>query len=170
MKQSSKKSLEKRGILIAGRAQNAGSAQVHADKRRPPRNLEKQRLKTQVQHETARNRGPFPFYVLHFLWNSTKNETNFLTSVATSNYSESIRRNAERSPPARTDATCEGRFRSALRRIDSLTKLPTWVFYCCCVISSISSAMLRFESGIEIHAAAPIGSNSSGRGASAGET
>lgn len=63
MKGSSKKSLEKRGILIAGRAQNAGGSQVHADKRRTPRNLEKQRLKTQVQHETARNRGPFSFFV-----------------------------------------------------------------------------------------------------------
>ncbi|PQV63048.1 hypothetical protein B1R32_11625 [Abditibacterium utsteinense] len=72
MKKSSKKSLEKRGILIAGRAQNASGVQVHADKRRPPRNLEKQRLKLQVQHETARNRGPF-----HFLWNSR-----YFTAVA----------------------------------------------------------------------------------------
>ncbi len=64
MKKSSKKSLEKRGILVAGRAQNAGGAQVHADKRKPLRALEKQRLKTQLQHETARNRGPFPFSCL----------------------------------------------------------------------------------------------------------
>ncbi len=61
MKKSSKKTLAKRGILVAGRAQNAGGAQIHADKRRIARNLEKQRLKTQIQHETARNRGPFPF-------------------------------------------------------------------------------------------------------------
>ena len=66
MKKSNKKTLEKRGILIAGRAQSAGGAQVHADKRRTPRNLEKQRLKTQLQHETARNRGPFPFVSLIF--------------------------------------------------------------------------------------------------------
>ncbi len=114
MKQSSKKSLAQRGILVAGRAQNAGGSQVHADKRRTPRNLEKQRLKqhakTQMQHETARNRGPFPFLS------------------------------------------------------------PFFFFYCCCDISSISSAMLRPESGIEIQAAAPSGSNSSGRGASAGVT
>ena len=70
MKKSSKKTLEKRGILIAGRAQNAGGAQIHADKRRTPRNLEKQRLKTQLQHETARNRGPFPF-----LWRPSALET-----------------------------------------------------------------------------------------------
>ena len=61
MKKSSKKTLEKRGILLAGRAQNAGGTQVHADKRHTPRQLEKQRLKIQLQHETARNRGPFPF-------------------------------------------------------------------------------------------------------------
>ena len=61
MKKSSKKTLAKRGVLIAGRAQNAGGAQIHADKRKPPRNLERQRLKIQLQHETARNRGPFPF-------------------------------------------------------------------------------------------------------------
>ncbi len=74
MKKSSKKSLEKRGILIAGRAQNAGGAQIHTDKRRAPRNLEKQRLKQhtqiqvqhQMQHETARNRGPFPFVGFKF--------------------------------------------------------------------------------------------------------
>lgn len=75
MKKSSKKSLEKRGILIAGRAQNAGGSQVHADKRRTPRNLEKQRLKTQVQNETARNRGPFSFVSFYVAKaNSTKNE------------------------------------------------------------------------------------------------
>lgn len=61
MKKSSKKTLQKRGILLAGRAQNAGGAQIHTDKRRTPRNLEKQRLKTDIQPETARNRGPFPF-------------------------------------------------------------------------------------------------------------
>ncbi len=64
MKKSSKKTLAKRGVLVAGRAQNAGGAQVHADKRKPARHLEKQRLKTQIQHETARNRGPFPFLSL----------------------------------------------------------------------------------------------------------
>lgn len=61
MKKSSKLTLAKRGILVAGRAQSAGGSQIHADKRRAPRNLEKQRLKTQIQHQTARNRGSFPF-------------------------------------------------------------------------------------------------------------
>lgn len=59
MKKSSKKRLQKRGIAVAGRAQNAAGAQVHADKRRAPRPLEKQRLRCQLQHETARSRGPF---------------------------------------------------------------------------------------------------------------
>ena len=58
MKKSSKKTLEKRGVLV-GRAANASGTQVHADKRRRPRPLEKQRLNRELQHETARNRGPF---------------------------------------------------------------------------------------------------------------
>lgn len=59
MKNRNKKTLLKRGIVTAGRAQNAAGAQVHADKRRAPRPLEKQRLKREYQHETARSRGPF---------------------------------------------------------------------------------------------------------------
>lgn len=59
MKKSSKKMLQKRGITTAGRTPNAAGAQVHADKRRAPRPLEKQRLQRELQHETARSRGPF---------------------------------------------------------------------------------------------------------------
>ncbi len=65
MKKSSKKSLEKRGIVIAGRAQSAPSAQFHDDKRREVRGNAKQRLKLEIQRETARNCGPFPY-----LWSS----------------------------------------------------------------------------------------------------
>ncbi|HEX9997435.1 MAG TPA: hypothetical protein VGB45_09850 [Abditibacterium sp.] len=61
MKKGSKLSLQKRGIIVAGRAQNANGAQIHADKRKPPRAAQKQQLKRQLQLETARNRGPFPF-------------------------------------------------------------------------------------------------------------
>jgi hypothetical protein len=61
LKKSNKKTLEKRGVLVGGRAQSVSGAQVHADKRKPQRSLQKQRLKLQVQLETARSRGPFPF-------------------------------------------------------------------------------------------------------------
>ena len=61
MKNSSKKALEKRGIISAGRAVATPGAQAHADKRRANRKTDKQRLKREVQLETARNRGPFPF-------------------------------------------------------------------------------------------------------------
>jgi hypothetical protein len=61
MKKSNKKTLAKRGVAVAGRALNPSGSQVHADKRKPQRSLQKQRLKIQLQHETARSRGPFPF-------------------------------------------------------------------------------------------------------------
>lgn len=61
MKNSSKKSLAKRGIVFAGRALPTPGAQAHADKRRVKRGAAKQRLKREVQLETARTRGPFPF-------------------------------------------------------------------------------------------------------------
>ncbi len=61
MKNSSKKALEKRGIVSAGRALPTPGAQAHDDKRRANRKTEKQRFKREVQLETARNRGPFPF-------------------------------------------------------------------------------------------------------------
>lgn len=61
MKNSSKKSLEKRGIVSAGRALSAPSARAHDDKRRANRATAKQRLKHEAQQETARNRGPFRF-------------------------------------------------------------------------------------------------------------
>lgn len=61
MKNSSKKALEKRGIVSAGRAVAAPGAQAHDDKRRANRTTDKQRLKREVQMETARNRGPFRF-------------------------------------------------------------------------------------------------------------
>lgn len=60
MKNSSKKSLEKRGIVSAGRAAATPGARAHDDKRRANRATDKQRLKREVQLETARNRGPFP--------------------------------------------------------------------------------------------------------------
>lgn len=59
MKKSSKKTLAKRGVVVAGRALNPSGSQVHADKRKPQRSLQKQRLKIQLQQETARSRGPF---------------------------------------------------------------------------------------------------------------
>jgi len=62
LKNSSKKSLEKRGIQTGGRALNAPSASVHADKRHPKRSARKRELKQQMALETARNRGPFPFF------------------------------------------------------------------------------------------------------------
>jgi hypothetical protein len=58
MKKSNKKSLEKRGIVIAGRAQCAPRAQLHDDKRREIRGNAKQKLKLDLQYETARERGP----------------------------------------------------------------------------------------------------------------
>ena len=61
MKNSSKKALEKRGIVSAGRALAAPSARAHDDKRRANRKTDKQRLRRETQLETARNRGPFPF-------------------------------------------------------------------------------------------------------------
>ena len=61
MKNSSKKALEKRGIVSAGRAAATPGAQAHDDKRRANRKTDKQRLKRQIQMETARDRGPFPF-------------------------------------------------------------------------------------------------------------
>ncbi len=61
MKNSSKKALEKRGIVSAGRAAATPGARAHDDKRRANRTTDKQRLKREVQLETARNRGPFPF-------------------------------------------------------------------------------------------------------------
>ena len=60
MKRSNKKALEKRGIVTAGRAQSAPSAQTHRDKRRANRSAVKASLKRETI-ETARNRGPFPF-------------------------------------------------------------------------------------------------------------
>jgi hypothetical protein len=54
MKKSNKKSLEKRGIVIAGRAQCAPRAQLHDDKRREIRGNAKQKLKLDLQYETAR--------------------------------------------------------------------------------------------------------------------
>ena len=67
MKKRSKKTLEKRGVFV-GRAANASGTQVHADKRRRARPLEKQRLKRELQQETARNRGPFFVCLLYPLW------------------------------------------------------------------------------------------------------
>ncbi len=61
MKNSSKKALEKRGIVSAGRAAATPGARAHDDKRYANRKTDKQRLKTELQKETARNRGPFPF-------------------------------------------------------------------------------------------------------------
>lgn len=61
MKNSSKKALEKRGIISAGRAVATPGAQAHDDKRRANRKTDKQRLKRELQMETARNRGPFRF-------------------------------------------------------------------------------------------------------------
>ncbi len=61
MKNSSKKALEKRGIISAGRAVATPGARAHDDKRRANRATDKQRFKREVQLETARNRGPFPF-------------------------------------------------------------------------------------------------------------
>lgn len=74
MKKSSKKPLEKRGVFV-GRAKNAAGTQVHADKRRPARPLEKLRLKRELQQETARNRGPF-FVCASSLsgWGTTRNQ------------------------------------------------------------------------------------------------
>jgi hypothetical protein len=66
MKNKAKKVLAKRGIVVAGRAQNAPSTNVHADKRRAKRSGDKQRLKRELQFETARTRGPFPFVTLVF--------------------------------------------------------------------------------------------------------
>lgn len=59
MKKSSKKSLEQRGVIIAGRAQSAPSSQAHQDKRHLKRSTTKQKLKQELQSETARKRGPF---------------------------------------------------------------------------------------------------------------
>ena len=61
MKNSSKKALEKRGIVSAGRAAATPGARAHDDKRYANRKTDKQRLKNELQNETARNRGPFPF-------------------------------------------------------------------------------------------------------------
>ena len=65
MKNSSKKALEQRGIVSAGRAAATPGARAHDDKRHANRKTHKQRLKREVQletrQETARNRGPFPF-------------------------------------------------------------------------------------------------------------
>ena len=61
MKNSSKKALEKRGIISAGRAAGAPGARAHDDKRYANRKTDKQRLKHELQKETARNRGPFRF-------------------------------------------------------------------------------------------------------------
>ena len=61
MKNSSKKALEQRGIVSAGRAAATPGARAHDDKRRANRKTDKQRLKREVQLETARKRGPFPF-------------------------------------------------------------------------------------------------------------
>ena len=61
MKNSSKKALEKRGIISAGRAAATPGARAHNDKRYANRKTDKQRLKHELQKETARNRGPFPF-------------------------------------------------------------------------------------------------------------
>ena len=64
MKNSSKKALEKRGIISAGRALPTPGARAHDDKRRANRATDKQRFQREVQlekQETARNRGPFHF-------------------------------------------------------------------------------------------------------------
>ncbi len=65
MKNSSKKALQQRGIISAGRAAATPGAQAHDDKRRANRKTAKQRFKREAQletrQETARNRGPFPF-------------------------------------------------------------------------------------------------------------
>lgn len=64
MKNSSKKALEKRGIISAGRAPATPGARVHNDKRRANRATDKQRLRHEIGMEgmeTARNRGPFRF-------------------------------------------------------------------------------------------------------------
>ena len=60
MKNSSKKSLEKRGIISAGRALPTPGARAHDDKRHANRKTDKQRVRRELQLETARNRGPFP--------------------------------------------------------------------------------------------------------------
>ena len=67
MKNSSKKALEKRGIVSAGRAAATPGARAHDDKRRANRKTDKQRVKREVQLETARNRGPFPFVGPHLI-------------------------------------------------------------------------------------------------------
>ena len=61
MKNSSKKALEKRGIVSAGRAAATPGARAHDDKRFANRKTSKQRLKRDIGMETARNRGPFRF-------------------------------------------------------------------------------------------------------------
>ena len=72
MKNSSKKALEKRGIVSAGRAVAAPGARAHDDKRRANRSTDKQRLKYELQQETARNRGPFPFLAPTFSCSSRR--------------------------------------------------------------------------------------------------
>lgn len=62
MKKSSKKTLEDRGVIVAGRALHAPSSRAHEDKRHLKRSITKQNLQKEVQRETARNRGPFPFF------------------------------------------------------------------------------------------------------------
>jgi len=59
LKKSSKKQLEKRGVFVAGRAQNAPGTSIHQDVRHPERNVRKRELNKQIQLETARNCGPF---------------------------------------------------------------------------------------------------------------
>ncbi len=67
MKKSSKKTLEQRGVIVAGRAMNAPSSRSHEDKRHLKRSTAKQNLKREYQRETARNRGPFPFLRWYFV-------------------------------------------------------------------------------------------------------
>ena len=61
MKKSNKQSLAKRGVIVAGRTPLTPGASAHKDDRRPDRNARKREAKRQINIETARNRGPFPF-------------------------------------------------------------------------------------------------------------
>ena len=81
MKNSSKKALEKRGIITSGRAAATPGARVHDDKRRANRATQKQRFKREVQLETARNRGPFRFGRERFSSNAWKSHCQ-ISSIA----------------------------------------------------------------------------------------
>ena len=68
MKNKSKRKLEAKGILAprseAWRTTPTPGAQAHADRRKPNRSAQKRALKRELQNETARNRGPFPFVLV----------------------------------------------------------------------------------------------------------